>query len=100
MLLAAVLQFPLGLVADAVRFVFHLLRWCDCIFCSLRLCFAPYMLDAELSLSCDSRCYIIDCKSVKKESRPTQLSDERGSAAVARLSLLPCAQRYLHFAKQ
>lgn len=57
LLLAVVLQFVLILVVDAVYFVFQLLRWCDHILYSLRLCFVPYVLDAELALSCDSKCY-------------------------------------------
>lgn len=57
LLLAVVLQFVLILVANAVYFVFHLLHWCDRILYSLRLCFVPYVLDAELPLSCDSKCY-------------------------------------------
>lgn len=42
------------LVADSVRFVFHLLPCRDSVLYSLSLCFALYMLDAELPLSCEN----------------------------------------------
>lgn len=37
------------------------------------------MLDDEIPLSCDSKPYIMDYKSGKKQSHPTQLLDEIGS---------------------
>lgn len=93
-----VLQLVLIAVAlDAVCFVFHLFLCWDWILYSLRLCFAPYMLGDEIPLSCDSKPDIMDYKSGKKQSHPTQLLDKTGSEEYPVHHCSPVHKGYLSY---
>lgn len=85
-----VLLVLIAVALDAICFVFHLFFCWDWILYSLRLCFAPYLLGDEIPLSCDSKPYVMDYKSGKRQSPHTALVWNR-QWRVSCSSLLPFA---------